>query len=277
MGVLLRNWNSLYFNMSSSSRITLKGKRNLCRLGLITALMMAVFVTATGAHAGEAIAPGVDAHEMMAAGKKFHRDYVIESATMLVKLKTDPAFPGQTSVGEVRLVYTILALTNVTTFDEEFHSPLPNVNIERIRGSDPESDFKEPAPTKKTWDVRVNLKAGERRTIVTGAKYTYTLPFPEKRNVHDFHDLTPREDVWGYPNTEDVIGELTILVESDAPLKTPRDGDALLAEQIHGQRVVHANTPALRAPEKESPAPYVLVARWQKVMPGQLVELRLAR
>jgi len=241
--------------------------------------LLLIFAAVLAAQSAEdSIAPDKNLASLITAARKYKRDYVIESATMLVKLETSNQYPGQTSAAEVQIVYTIFALTNVTTFDEEYHSPAPNAVVERIPGSDPESKLTDDKPTNKAWNVLLQLKTGERHTLTTKARYTYKLPFPGQRTIRDFHNLPPGDDVWGYPNTEDVIGELTILVQSKLPIKAPHDGDALLADTHNkSQPTVKLSQPSLQAPDKDTAVPNVLAAHWQNVMPGQAAELHLAR
>ena len=212
---------------------------------------------------------------LTASGRTFTRDYVIEAATMIVQLDA-PGSDRKQSVADVRIVYTIFAINPTTLFDEGYHSMQKNVVIDRIRGSAPETDFTEPAPTHKSWNVQLPMQPGERQTIVTGAHYRFDLPLPDKRNVHDFTDLTPLEDAWCYPNLEDVIGELTIVVQSYRPIKAPRDGDMLLVNHSDSKEdKKRLDRPVLYIPDKDSSSPFILVGKWKNVMPKWNAEIHL--
>lgn len=218
--------------------------------------------------------------KLIQAASRLNRDYVIESVTMVVQMDVIGSEPGKTVAAEVRINYGVFALRKVVKFDEEFHSSVANVRVDRIHGSDSETELNEIAPDHKRWDVTPVIEQGQRRSIVTGAKYTYTLPFPDKRRVHDFGDLGPLDDAWCYPNVEDVIGELTIIVESYRPIKSPSDEDLLLVDKSDPdsrKRTFQKGRPVLQSPDSGSSAPYVLVGRWTNVMPNQYCEIRLSR
>ncbi len=214
---------------------------------------------------------------MTVAARRANRDYVIETATMFVNLDGPGTEAGKKAV-DVRIVYTIFALNQVSQFDEGYHSMMSNVNIDRIRGSDPETELMEAAPTHKSWFVNTDLAPGLRRTIVTGARYIYVLPLPAKRNVHGFQDLAPSDDAWCYPNDADIMGEFTIVIQSSLPIQPPKDGDMLLVDRSDPkQESRRPEKPTLNAPDQNSTAPYVLVAKWNQVMPNQTVGVRLSR
>ncbi len=176
---------------------------------------------------------------------------------------------------EVEIVYTIFALNTVTNFDEEYHSPITNAVVSRIRGSLPESALIENSPDRKSWNVPLQLQPGQRQTLMTGARYVYPTGVPTRRDIHEFHGVTPAEDVFCYPNSEDVIGDLTIRIESPIPAKPPQRGDAILFDTTRA--VSRTETPALYPSDTPGSSPFVLVGHWKNVTPGQVAELKISR
>jgi len=212
------------------------------------------------------------------AARQANRDYVIETATMFVNLDAQGSQPGKIRAVDVRIVYTVFALNEVKEFDEGYHSMQANVNIHRIRGSDPETALAESAPAHKSWLVNTSISPGSRRTIVTGARYVYTLPLPSTRSVHDYHNLGPLDDAWCYPNESDIIGEFTLIIQSRYPIRPPQDGDMLMMDRSDPkQESRRPETPSLHAPDVRGAGPYVLVAKWGKVLPRQSVQVRFSR
>jgi hypothetical protein len=205
--------------------------------------------------------------------RKHHRPYVIESATMIVNL--DGALPTGTGVGvaDVRITYTLFAIDHVTVFDEWFHSSQQNAAIERIEGPNPESEYLEPAIANKAWNVLVDIPRGGRETVVTGARYTYNLPQPHPRRVHDYDDLKPNQDAWCYPNKDDVIGELILIIQTPRRLKAPVLGDKLRVDHTD------ANQPdekkAIPDQRVSASGLTVTTAKWRNLQPNQNVLIRL--
>jgi hypothetical protein len=211
-------------------------------------------------------------------GRKLRRDYVIESAVMNVKL--DPVVSTNIPrVVDVQVTYTIFALNLTTNFDEEYNSvPGANAEVMRIPGSHPESAYTENAYGRKAWNVLIHVAPGERETIVTEAKYFYKSGVAQTRTIRDFTNLRSNEDVYCYPNTEDVIGELILRIESPIPIHPPRDGDALLVTKSGASSdSVQRSTPSLFAADKNFSSSSVIVAKWKNLTPGMAVELKLAR
>jgi hypothetical protein len=96
--------------------------------------------------------------------------------------------------------------------------------------------------------------------------------------VHGFSDLSPTDDAWCYPNEADIIGEFTIVIQSFRPIQPPKDGDMLLLDRSDPkQEARRPERPSLHTPDQNSSAPYVLVAKWSKLMPHQTVGLRFSR
>jgi hypothetical protein len=87
--------------------------------------------------------------------------------------------------------------------------------------------------------------------------------------------LHEHEDAFCYPNTDDVIGELIIRIESDSPLESPVEGDALLNDLV--LKGMSRSTPTLLESASEDVTRHVMVARWESVLQKQTAELKVRR
>ncbi len=206
--------------------------------------------------------------------------YVIESASMIVRLTSRLRADGmkQTSEADARITYTVFALDDVqpNEFDEFAHTNMSGAYVAWLPGSDKENV--EETGDAKTWKIDVPILKGHRRSFTTAMRYVYPKDFQQTREVHDFHELHPDEDAFAYPNEKDVIGELTIRIESDVPLSNPIQGDGLLYDKVDKQ-IVKGFTPSLYQSDSNSKGItlYVAVARWEKVIQKQVAELRIHR
>jgi hypothetical protein len=205
--------------------------------------------------------------------------YVIESVSMNVRLKTASPTAGsamQTTEADSRIVYTVFALDEVAAneFEEFAHTNVRGGAVAWIAGSESE-DVLEQGTGAKKWALRTGIPKGKRRTFTTGTRYLYSEAFPQSRSVHDFNALPAQDDAFCYPNVSDVIGELTIRIESDVPLDAPQEGDALINDLV--DRSIKRSTPMLYKSASEGISEYVAVARWENVLQKQIPQLRIRR
>jgi hypothetical protein len=209
--------------------------------------------------------------------KARHLSYVIESAIMTVRLDS-ATNTTTTKITDVEITYSLLALATVTNFDEEYHAMTPEAEVFRIHGSEPESDLDHPTPGRKAWNVLLHLHPGQRQTIVTAARYIYPQGLPARRTIRNFPNLNPTEDVYCYPNSEDIIGDLTIRIESPLPIKTPLTGEALLAgmgTNVSSPKIL--SLPISYPADTPGKTPWVLTAGWNHIVPGKIAELKIRR
>src|SRR5258708_8004595 len=173
-------------------------------------------------------------HELVKRAEHYQKKYVIVSVSMTVRL--DPNFfdkSGQTEAN-VRIIYDLFAVDDVTPadFEEFYHSSEPNVvAVSRAAGSEDDGTPTEKGNTQRSWNVNVNLPKGSWYTLTTAAKYRYNLPWPQTHSVHDFDNLSSIQDAFIYPNNgekPDVIGSLMIMIESPFPLDSPSDRDGFV-------------------------------------------------
>jgi len=195
------------------------------------------------------------------------RPYVLESVTALVHLDD---VEGKNGVGTrrafVRIVYVIRALRDIDekdgTFTEEYRLN-PKKIPEHWYGTNIE-DFGNDIGN--TYGVRFTAKKGELHTVVTGMNYAYQMPLGDGRVIPDgVTYVVPTEDYYMYLNTDDFIGELSVIVESSrTPLK-PVERGAILIESQH---------PTIRSDEHvqeidAKPSQVSISGKWRNLTPGQ--------
>ena len=232
-------------------------------------------------------------------GIKRQADYVMESVTYMVRITdvtnivTDTN--GMTCMATNRLinsriVYVLRALKDIsanenTTFAEIYSSPYatelrywPGSDLEKSRtggGTVAFDPYHYYSNQFVKYNVFFNAQMGDTHTIVTGADETLALPFPDQRVSRDVL-LRKNEDVVLYPNDDDVIGELTIIIESDTTHFVPMhplrfNAGAKSAPVDDGQVTMsESGDPA----DKSHPSTSVISARWRMVMPGEKVGLQ---
>lgn len=216
--------------------------------------------------------------ELAQLGKKYGRRYVLEAVTMTWRLDF-AAGASQPKSADVRTVYTIFALEDLSPekgsdFAEQYHTGVPGARVVYLQGSEQEKET-ERAVQNKQWSVLFSLKKGQRRTIVTGAKILYPAEMPGHGDSHGFGKLGAREQALYYPNLEDVIGELTILVQSESmTLQQPQYDDAGTWDEAWTKRD-EAGPPTLTSSDSEGIRHSVLTARWTKLVPKQNAGVRV--
>ncbi len=203
-------------------------------------------------------------------GKKHGRRYVLEAVTMTWRLDFAAGAP-QPKSADVRTVYTIFALEDLSPekgsdFSEQYHTGVPGARVAYLQGTEQEKET-ERALQNKQWSVLFSLKKGQRKTVVTGAKILYPPDTPGQGESHGFGKLGAREQPFFYPNLEDVIGELTVVVQSETmTLQQPRYGDAGIWDEAW-TKLDEASAPMLGSSDSEGIRHSVLVARWTKLVP----------
>lgn len=201
------------------------------------------------------------------------KKYVLESVVMIVQ-PAESYYDSKAKEADVdvRFVYTIFAREDmkVSDFTEEVGTNYGTVSW--LSGSETERPH-ELRDSDKKWDVDTTLLRGQRRTIVTAARYHYKFPFPELRELHGLK-LDLNSDGWCYDNDSDVIGQVTILVESPFAFAAPSPNeDALVQSSIPLHEAPPEGTIVLHHNEKQ--ANYTMVGAWHNIMPNQNCVLRV--
>jgi len=194
--------------------------------------------------------------------------YVIEAVTMITRF--EQASPTQ-RVADVRTIYTLFAIKDFTddAFLEDYHSHTTK-NVTRVPGSEPESDT-EPAK----WKVLVGAKKGQRRTLMTSVRFTYDVPFPVPGTEHCFSPIGGfDEERRYYPNDQDVIGQLTMIIESSTlHFSEPGNDDACIVNppDPSGEKI----DPIIQKPSRRAKDGWSVVThRWFNVVPHAHIGLR---
>jgi hypothetical protein len=202
------------------------------------------------------------------AAEKAKRPYVLDSVVLHVR-HDDSGKPKKRRTF-VRAIYTVRALRDINadeekTFPEEFESDTKK-KFTHWFGSHRETFL---SPQGSAYDVDVQAKAGQRFTVMTGAVLDYTLPLDVRPLPRQLGNLQPNEDSWFYPNKEDFIGSITIVVESPTTALRPH---ALQAIRMRNKQVVNHDA-RLSGPEGSKPFERSISYTWFNLTPGDLVGL----
>lgn len=142
--------------------------------------------------------------------KKRNLDYVTEN--ILINVDADKI--GKDSLIEkVRIAYTIHALKDLhgTQFTEKYQTT-SNAILKHVFGTDKE----ELSGKGNVFDIILNMDVNNTKTILTGCDYYFNLPLPNNRNeVAGDMPVNSTQDVYIYPNDEDVIKSITIRIASN--------------------------------------------------------------
>ncbi|MDX6444407.1 MAG: hypothetical protein QOH71_1481 [Blastocatellia bacterium] len=202
--------------------------------------------------------------------RALRKEYLLESVTLLISMSETKSVANSTERrAKARTVYTMRALQNITkqkaAFTESYSSKY--AKIQRWKGTSQEV-YREERPD---YDVLFGpLKDGEIKTIVTGADYVYSLPLPIGRSaLRGSVPLSASQDHWSYPNDNDIVCEINIVLESDSIRVQPVSLGAK-RRGIDGRITAH-NVIAEAPPEAQSNIS--LTASWSNVMPGEIVSL----
>ncbi|WP_204490272.1 hypothetical protein [Archangium primigenium] len=209
------------------------------------------------------------------AGKKDKKKTVLESVVMSVRLNdgdiTDFTQPGKYTA-DVEITYHVLALEDTVEGDleEVFHvSPESSTTVSWVPSTEKYS-LHHKDPVRVAAFFRFSLKARERRTIQTSARYEYTLPLSPSRKTHGV-EPSQADDAFFYINQYDYINELVLVIRSSKPLREPMKGDALLEREVDNFKI--GSTPLLQSESGYSVATF----RWRNLEPRQIAGLLIRR
>jgi hypothetical protein len=205
---------------------------------------------------------------LIAEARRNGKPYVLQSVVNLVRIEDTQDNSGQIRNMSVRSMYVVRPLRDISAeedvFSEQFTSSITNVPPQHWFGSQKEV-FN--TVNGNLYSVEFQANEDDTYTIVTGANYQYRLPLPSNRPVPaEIRTLQGNEDSWMYPNSEDYIGEIVIVIESPTthlrPLerskvritnRQPNLDDPFLNERAgaqNGQRSLSARWTTVRPNEK---------------------------
>jgi hypothetical protein len=201
----------------------------------------------------------------IAAGRELNRPYILDAVTVLIRVDDVASGPVRERVVNWRIIYTVRALQTISRTDKFFKERYSS-DVARVRrwfGSE-----KEIRATDDAYTVMMDIPAGETRTIVTGATFVYSLPLAGGRQaLGQAVQMTQAQEFYSYPNEEDVIGELTMLIESDS-LKISPVGQSAKRSKPDGSIAPDEEVRFSKSDDRRT-----LSARWKEVMPKEEVGL----
>ncbi|HEX7286636.1 MAG TPA: hypothetical protein VF532_10675 [Candidatus Angelobacter sp.] len=149
--------------------------------------------------------------------KRSGKPYEIHNITYFLRVEADG---DPTSVTQShRIVYSLRATRDIKAsddlFDEEIHSDHDKAVSQRWHGTEQEYQHADIKPEK--FQVHFPMKAGESRTIVTGANFRIPYPFTPRSILDGQQSAGTSDDSISYPNTaDDVICDVLLIVESSS-------------------------------------------------------------
>lgn len=198
-----------------------------------------------------------------AAAIRDNRKYVIESAIMFV----DPELVGRTLQVDLRTVYHLKALTDIAKNDPAF------IEEYTYRYA---QDFQPWFGTEKmihtdgnNYQVVLEMKKGDERTIVTGGRFLYRWPLPTRKFFNDLMTFGPSDYAAMYPNKDpDAICELDLIASSSTLDLHPADESAITLNEK--SQIVSALDPNQTPPsEAVLPSQRSISYRWKDVVARQ--------
>jgi hypothetical protein len=200
-----------------------------------------------------------------------HRPYVIESVTVLIDIEDLPEQKPLQRRTSFRYVYTIRPLHKIAADDKSFTESLHNhfgKNLEYFQGSNPQQALSLKT-NEVTFNVSLDADKGDVYTIVTGMRILEDMPLKE-RSLRGFH-FAPNEYVAVYPNDEDYIGQVTLLLTSATThLKVANDAAWRKADSEANPQF----SPAQLSQSASESYATTLCVRFSNVKPGEIVGLK---
>jgi hypothetical protein len=211
----------------------------------------------------EPTAPKLSRHDkLIAIGRDLKRAYIIESIADLINIEKKNINGRNKLVVNRTITYTIFALRDISKEEKVFLESYTSDETKPlyIPGTEKETMF-----TNGSWNVQIELLEGETRTFSTSAIYNYNLPLANPRSaLYEQIRLGSNEQFFSYPNTEDVIGEIVMRIQSNS-LKLNGIGEA--ARRFTEK----TSSEAKEATQKECNGIYSISTRWMDVLPNQEV------
>jgi hypothetical protein len=198
-------------------------------------------------------------------GRRLNKPYILQAVTVLIRMSDVTNETRKERQVNWRIVYSIHALQPIKPTDRLFKESYSSAyaNVRRWFGSE-----REIQATDSAYNVMLDIPEGESRTIVTGATFIYDLPLsPDRPGFGQTILLAPDQEFFSYPTGDDLIGELTMLIESDTVKFSPV-----------GEATRHSLPNGTFVPNEEfrfdvGLGRRVLSAHWRGLMPNEEVGL----
>ena len=208
---------------------------------------------------------------LISRGVKQERKYILPTVMMIVKIDkvTEERIESDSSI-----FYQIQALKDISRENKVFQEFCTALSEKEVKSQPEEVNYQPGSDEEKltqnekqnqSWEVRFDLKAGQRRMIVTRCHRTYLSPFEAGRRVYDlFGSIGKNEEVFLYPSGDDVIGEIVIMIETSSLNFVTADARI---QQYNGERQT--------VPVSLHPDHKVAVARFSNIQNRDTVGLKL--
>lgn len=212
----------------------------------------------------------------LAKGTELKKKYVLKSIVQTY----DAELIGKskdTLVVKERIIYDILALQDIAKAENIFkegYSSNVAFKVERWFGNEREKLLH--MGNESTFYVHFECKKGESITMMTGADFYYTFPLKDNR-FSPFRDykLASNEDLWIYPNEEDVIGKLT-MIWSSHDIKLQQISGAAFHTLTTGKTNVNDDKDAFYNLDENSVSKNNSVsATWKNILPDEQFALKI--
>jgi hypothetical protein len=200
---------------------------------------------------------------LIEAGRAAKKPYILEYVNILIRVRDVKNGGGLERHVEWRISYIVHALQPIRKTDKLFKEKYIIAGARTMRwfGNEQEIDT-----TDGCYQVMFDLAEGETRSITTGATNVFDLPLGNNRNAFGQRiSLAPNQQFLSYENDEDVIGELSMTIESDN-LNISPVGEAAKRSKVEGIIAPDAECRFQSAEKQRS-----LSARWKDVMPNEEV------
>lgn len=212
--------------------------------------------------------PSMESPELkacIARGYNAHKDYIMLSTAMSVRVEDNPV--GHARHSYSRIVYTILPLKDEAGFPERYTTGDKKAIIAHWYGSETEVGH-----TDTSYDVKFPVKKGTPYTLITGADYTYPLPLsPNRKAAAESLTLSPSEEFYSYPNQDDEICKLSVLIESPTTNLRPAETEAGLRYTLAGTTGNIGRSAIHFVAKDDNGNNGSLSAHWDSVKPGEEV------
>lgn len=208
---------------------------------------------------GGALTPGLSACERSANGKA----YVLKAVTLFANLEIDsPKAPKRMDL-DMRIVYSVKALRDIPRNDPAF---VEQYTFRYAKSFEPWFGTERTIHTDgDNYQIVLDLRSGEERTISTGARFHYEWPMKDRKFFNDLMSFAPDEFAVMYPNKDgDSICELNIIATSDSLDLLAMDESAV---RINDKSQVESSFKANVVPPSEAKQPFQrsVTARWTEV------------
>jgi hypothetical protein len=172
---------------------------------------------------------------------------------------------------EIRDYYTIRALTDITNQDDVFEEQFLSNTTKIKPWAGSETQDIESIVDGRYW-VKFQAKQNDIITIVTGANYFYDFPLSNANGTSCFGDVQMSNDEWFtcYPNSEDYIDNLTILIES-SNVNLSLLPNATFRKTMDGSIVRNEGICKVYSTDNQC----TLVAKFGKISPGECVGFKI--